>query len=346
MELRLGPFEPVNSVAFDGSGARLATGSHDHYARLFDSATGAELLSVHHPENVLHVALSSDGSLLATGSANGLVRMLDTQTGGELARVEPERKDPVQAIAFSPDGAMVAYGTRRGALRVIEARTGSSLRTVDRSDEVTAVEFSPDGSRLVAASYDGAAVVLTFGPDPSLTVIRGFPPERGRWNTRQAPAFRDAVFSPDGDLIAFGGHDADPNRGWTHVATTDGRMIADWLDEEDYVSSVSFCLDGQAVAIASGPFVHVNDIYSGSRRWGYRRFVHQGLVWHVAASPDGTRLATASHDGTAGLIDADTGRQATRFEHDGPVSALAYSPDGRAFATGSWDGYARVFPVS
>ena len=311
MELRLGPFEPVNSVAFDRSGARLATGSHDRYARLFDSATGAELLSVHHPENVLGVALSRDGSLLATGSANGLVRVLDTQTGAELARVEPERDDAVQTIAFSPDGATVAYGTRRGALRVIEARTGRSLKTADRSGEVTAVEFSPKGSQLVAACYDGSAVVLTLGPDPSLTVIRGFPPERGHRNTRPTPAFRDATFSPDGDLIAFGGHDADTSRGWTHVATTDGQMIADWLQEDDYVSSVAFCLDGQALAIASGTLVRVNDIRSGSSRWGYWRVAHKGLVWHVAASPDGTMLATASHDGTAWLIDAETGRQAT-----------------------------------
>ena len=51
-------------------------------------------------------------------------------------------------------------------------------------------------------------------------------------------------------------------------------------------------------------------------------------------------------DTAAWLIDADTGRQATRFEHDGPVTTVAFRPDGRAFATGSWDGYARVFPVS
>jgi WD40 repeat protein len=345
-DLRLGPFEPVNCVAFDGSGTRLVTGSHDQYARLFDSATGAELLAVHHPDNVLQVALSRDGLLLATGTANGLVRMLDTQTGAELARVEPTRDDGVGTIAVSPDGAMVAYGTRRGELRVIEARTGTSLRTADRRDEVTAVEFSPDGSRLVASSYDGAAVVLTLGPDSGLTEIKGYPPEPFRRNTRPAPAFRDVAFSPDGDLIAFGGHDADTSRGWTHVARTDGERIADWLQEDDYVSSVAFCLGGQSLAIATGPYVQVNDIGSGASRWGDWRFTHEGLVWQVRSSPDGTMLATASHDGTAWLIDADTGRQATRFEHDGPVTTAAFRPDGRAFATGSWDGYARVFPVS
>jgi WD40 repeat protein len=345
-DLRLGPFEPVNCVAFDRSGARLATGSHDRYARLFDSATGAELLSARHPDNVLQVALSPDGLLLATGTANGLVRVLDTQTSAELARVEPARDDGIATMAFSPDGAMVAYGTRRGGLRVIEARTGASLRSVDRRDEVTAVEFSPDGSRLVAAAYDGAAVVLTLGSDSGMTEVRGYPPEPFRRNTRPAPAFRDATFSPDGDLIAFGGHDADTSRGWAHVASTDGQMIADWLDEEDYVSSVAFCLDGQALAIASGPFVRVNDIHSRSSRWGSWRFTHEGLVWQVRSSPDGTMLATACHDGTAWLIDADTGRQTTRFEHDGPVTTVAFRPDGRAFATGSWDGYARVFAVS
>src|SRR5262249_702170 len=64
----------------------------------------------------------------------------------------------------------------------------------------------------------------------------------------------------------------------------------------------------------------------------------------LAFSPDGTRLATASLDGTARVWDARTGALALELKgHVGAVSGVAFSPDGTRLATAAWDNTARVW---
>jgi WD40 repeat protein len=337
-ELVLGPFGPVNSVCFDSSGARLAAGCHDDQARIWDCATGAELCRIPHPGNVFQAVLSPDGALLATGCRDGRLRVLDAARGTVLAAT-PASDEPVITVAINPDGTQVGYGTRGGILRVIEARTGAQLGAADRRAEISRVEFSGSGERVVASCYDGTAIVLTVGADPGFVEISGIAVDPRAWGP--GPAVRCATFSPDGERVAFGGHDTDRHRGRAHVATVAGQITAE-LPHDDYVSSVAFCLAGDALATASGTRVQAFDIRSQSRRW---QRGHDGLVWEVASSPAGTVLATACHDGTARLFDAATGQELAVFRHDGPVTTLAFGPDGRAIATGSWDGYARVFRV-
>ena len=68
----------------------------------------------------------------------------------------------------------------------------------------------------------------------------------------------------------------------------------------------------------------------------------------MAFSPDGTRVATASDDCSARVLDAATGVQLARLDHDGAVNAVAFRPDGEAGGyTISDDHSARVFdPVT
>lgn len=87
---------------------------------------------------------------------------------------------------------------------------------------------------------------------------------------------------------------------------------------------------------------------------------HTGVVYDVAYSPDGTRLATSSVDGTIKIWDVKTGQEVmtiheadtardntseaipdTEANHE--VYAVAFSPDGSDLATGSHDGTAAVW---
>jgi WD40 repeat protein len=75
---------------------------------------------------------------------------------------------------------------------------------------------------------------------------------------------------------------------------------------------------------------------------------HNNSIVKLAFSPDGTRLATASGDGTAKIWDAVNGGDAllTLSGHAGWVSSVAFSPDGKRLATASTDGTAKVWDVS
>merc|ERR1711964_224586 len=58
---------------------------------------------------------------------------------------------------------------------------------------------------------------------------------------------------------------------------------------------------------------------------------------------DGT-LASASHDGTIRLWDAETGLELqTMGGHNGPISSVAYSPDGTTLASASFDGTIKLW---
>ena len=63
---------------------------------------------------------------------------------------------------------------------------------------------------------------------------------------------------------------------------------------------------------------------------------HTGRVCSVSWSPDGTRLATGSEDGTAKVWDAAGGRELLTLKgHAGEVRSVSWSPDGKRLATGS-----------
>jgi WD40 repeat protein len=84
-------------------------------------------------------------------------------------------------------------------------------------------------------------------------------------------------------------------------------------------------------------------VRQGLARLSLRILNHDGSVYAVSFSPDGSRVATASDDGTARVWDAVTGEAVTTLNHDGWVSAVSFSPDGSRVATASDDGTGRVW---
>jgi WD40 repeat protein len=73
---------------------------------------------------------------------------------------------------------------------------------------------------------------------------------------------------------------------------------------------------------------------------------HQNSVNSIAWSRDGSRLATASQDGTARVWESSTGRELfTLRAQQGPVRDVAWSPDGSKLATSSLDGTVQVYAI-
>ena len=163
---------------------------------------------------------------------------------------------------------------------------------VDNTAPVVWVAFSPDGTRLASASYDGT--VRVWDPATGTQLAHPHRPHRrgdrgGVLARRHPPGQRQR--RRHGAGVGPGhrqprGHPHRPHRSVTAVAFVARRHPAGHRQQRR---------DGAAV----GP---------GHRRTdGAPSTGHTERVRAVALSPDGTRLATASDDGTVRLWDPATG---------------------------------------
>ena len=71
---------------------------------------------------------------------------------------------------------------------------------------------------------------------------------------------------------------------------------------------------------------------------------HISDVVSMAFSPEGTRIACTTDDGTVTVWDAETGQETLVLKgHTGRVTSVAFNPDGKRIASGSWDGTVKVW---
>jgi WD40 repeat protein len=332
----------VTSVSMSPDGARLATGSLDRTAKVWDAVTGRELLTLKgHTGRVFGVAFSPDGQRLATGSEDRTARIWDAITGCELVTLKGHA-DTVLGVAFSPDGQRLA--TASGRLpwldpqagedwtgKVWDAVTGRELFTLKgHTGRVFAVAFSPDGRRLATAGADKTAKVWDAVTGRVLLTLQG-----------HTDAVLGVAFSPDGQRLATASWDATV-KVW-HART--GQELLTLRGHTHGVWGVCFNPDGQRLATAS--------IDGTAKVWDLR--TGQGLLTlkghtlgllSVSFSSDGQRLATASRDGTAKVWDVRGEQGAVSFRgHRHAVRSVAFSPDGQRLATASADRTARVWDV-
>ena len=73
-----------SAAAFSPDGARIVSGSDDQTVRVWDAASGAELLVLRgHEGPVYAAAFSPDGARIVSGSGDGTVRVWDAASGAE-----------------------------------------------------------------------------------------------------------------------------------------------------------------------------------------------------------------------------------------------------------------------
>jgi WD40 repeat protein len=324
-----GHTRPVQCVCFSPDGTRLATGSTDNTARLWDARTGSPLLELRgHLQPVLGVCFSPDGTRLATGSWDSTARLWDARTGAVLLELKGHTNQ-VCGVAFSPDGSRLATGSRDRTIRLWDARTGAVLLELKgHTGGVEGVAFSPDGTRLASASDDLTARVWEVGGGAALLELKG-----------HTNPVRSVCFNPDGTRLATASWD-------TTARLWDARTGASLLEFKGHtggLDSVCFGPDGTRLATASlDTTARLWDVRTGTTLLELKG--HTGIVAGVAFSPDGARLATASHDKTARVWDARRAGGILELKgHAEWVSCITFSPDGTRVATGSADNTARLW---
>jgi hypothetical protein len=286
----------VTSVAFSPDGKQALTGSGDRTVRLWDVATGAEVLCLEgHAGDVHSVAFAPDGRRAASGGMDS-IRLWDLETGKQIRRLDTPTNF-VLSVAFSPDGRHVLSTSKADRLvRVWDARTGKQVRQLKgHTAAALAVACSPDGKYVVS------------GGDTTVRVWDAATGKQLHCFTGHKGPVTSVAFAPDGQYVLSGSKDRTA-RLW---GLESGKEELVFSGHTTAVVAVAFAPDGRNVVTGSlGPTVgskqeegspilaeqhplRLWDAYSGRESAYFDGEGAQGPVWGVAFSPDGRYLLSS-----------------------------------------------------
>ena len=203
----------IRRIATDAAGRWAVTASDDKTARVWEVATGRQVMVLRPPQDVGNegklgaVAISPDGSTVAVGGWTGYdwdqetsIYLFD-RVSGHLTKRIAGLPNVVYHLAYSPDGRWLAASLwGANGVRLFEAASGNEVgRDAEYGSDSYSVHFRPDGRRLVSTCYDGS-VRLYAVEDKGLKLLMRTKIEGGKRPYA-------ARFSPDGQCIAVGFHD-------------------------------------------------------------------------------------------------------------------------------------------
>jgi WD40 repeat protein len=258
------------------------------------------------------VDLTLDGTVLAQAShvqaegrrapwvSDHAVHLWDTATGKRL-RTLSAGPDWVWAVKFSPDGKRVASGSRDG-VRLWDVATGKeTCHLPDLKADRAGLAFAPDGKLMAAACVDQTIRIVDV---PTGKELRRWPSHQKRGHL----IVSSLVFSPDGKSLASFGHR-------TSAANYAGVRVWAVADNKELLAlnasalTLEFSPSGGMLAVSVGRIRSHADkpneefctiqIWELRTRQLIREFdAPQGLVWSLAFSDDGRRLASGGGDST------------------------------------------------
>lgn len=351
-------------VAFSPDGRRLATGSWNREAKLWDMNNGKLLMRLSPVERNFGMSFSPDGKKLAIGDELGFMHLWDLETGRHLTSAHAHSGN-IFKTAFSPDGKLLASVSADQTVRMWDAETLSEFGVLrGHTSEVWDVAFSPDGHTLITGGKDGTMRLWSVKRPVAHDIL-----------TRDVNFWNWPVFSADGQWLAVGERKA----GVTLWRVSDGTLAGTIADAE---RPLAFGTNAQTLMtlghndqlqfwnlpLTNGPpmreiplgtteiraYVFLPDrglLVTGDRQgeiclWDVRSGVglgrwkaHPDRIVSIAVSPDHTLLATASEsDDDAKLWDLARHQLKLNFHgHTMSVYSVAFSPDGRTVATSSID---------
>jgi len=241
------------ALAFSPDGKLLASGGVDegkdvYSLRIWEAASGKELRKCELPKNEPPTYLAWDpnnNGRLAAVIAEDDMHIFDAESGKEVTRIKhywPSR------TAYTPDGKKLASAGSGPTIRLWDPATGKELELAyeGHQSSVAAVALARD-SKLVASGADG---------------VRLWSSETGKLIRKIPGSVTCLALSPDGKILASGGHDRNVSL-WN---TETGELARKLPGHKNNLCGLVFSNDG--ALLASGDVqstIYVWDVKEGKR---------------------------------------------------------------------------------
>ncbi|KIW51254.1 hypothetical protein PV05_09993 [Exophiala xenobiotica] len=335
--------EAILATAFSPeTSSRMATGSGDNTARIWDCDTGTPMHTLKgHTSWVLAVSWSPDGKILATGSMDNTARLWDPKTGEALGGPLKGHTKWITSLTWEP-----YHNQAPGKPRLASASKDGTVRIWDVPLRRVEQTLSGHKGSVTCVRWGGFNRVFTSSQDKTIKIWNS-----KTWNCLHTLSththwVNHLALSTDFVLrTAFHDHTGKvpdtveekikkAKARFEEAARQEGQLVEKLISASD--DNTIFLWDPSAISGDS----------NASVKPIARLLGHQKQVLHVSFSPDGLYIASASFDNSVKLWNARDGKfLATLRAHVGAVYMVAWSSDSRLLASASKDTTVKVWDV-
>jgi WD40 repeat protein len=297
---------PLHSLAVSKDGRRIAAGSE--HGDIFTWNAGSNMNSSiwHVDGRVLCLAWQLGQERIASGSESGDVHIWQLMERDPIWSVKPgepgrENDQTIWRVRWSQDGKKLASSSHTGAMQVWEPNSGTAPRFIGKlPDYALGLAWSLDDATLAVGSTRGEIWlwIAAGGAEPSLKMPRDATQGHG-------DGVASLAFLPGGKLLASCGRDG-TLRLWD---VRSGAALARTFPVGGPLDDLAVSDDGAKI-VAAGSDGYLRIWESDALIPNLAVPLHQRPVGAVAWN--GSRIFSASEDGTVRVVDLDETKWASR----------------------------------
>lgn len=331
--------ESIAAASFAPDGASFVTASTDHTLRLFASDTGAEKRKWDLGDRAQYASFSGDGARVLGATKRRVVVYDTTSGATVLGLDEPWDLVTPSLSHDGTTLLLPTWSSEALVIDVASGKVRATLHPPAATEEKLPIvaAFAPAGSLVLTASARTGVVLWDLAKDPPAP--RALPPlgcDGGSDDTQhlEIRGEANAVFDPSATrVVAWSGCSRE---GHVFDVATGKELVR--LRATGVITGASFTTDGKRIVVFGDDgraalyradsgrvttVLHDGGVFLGDGR----------------LSPDGARLATLGDDERTRLWDTRSGALLASLDgHRAPVTDLDFSKDGKLLLTSAEDG--------